>query len=151
RLPPVILPGVSGGTSVQRASAHEPLPTPPARRFLTEQDALEEVRGGSVPMAGATDIRDVTMANVLATVAGRNPQVAFATQRYAEAYARLVAARVLWLPSINAGVGWNNHAGPLQASDGVVSQVARGSLTAGLGVQTIGAGSPVVPGLFANF
>jgi outer membrane protein TolC len=91
------------------------------------------------------------MANVLATVAGRNPQVGFATQRYAEAYARLIAARALWLPQINAGVGWNDHAGPLQASDGLVNEVARSSLTAGLGVQTIGAGSPVVPGLFANF
>ncbi len=91
------------------------------------------------------------MANVLASVAGRNPQVGFATQRYAEAYARLVAARALWLPQINAGIGWNNHSGTLQASDGVVSEVARSSLTAGLGVQTIGAGSPVVPGLFANF
>lgn len=152
RLPPVPWPtGTSSATSVLRASAHEPLPMPAARRFLTEQDSLEEVRGGHVPMAGATDVRDVTMANVLATVSGRNPQVAFATQRYAEAYARLIAARVLWLPSINAGVGWNNHAGPVQASDGLVSQAARSSLTAGLGVQTIGAGSPVVPGLFANF
>ena len=34
---------------------------------------------------------------------------------------------------------------------GSSSQAARSSLTAGLGVQTIGAGSPVVPGLFANF
>ncbi|MGD9645093.1 MAG: TolC family protein [Pirellulales bacterium] len=91
------------------------------------------------------------MANVLATVAGRNPEVGFANQRYAEAYARLLAARVLWLPQINAGLGWNNHAGPLQASNGDVSQVNRSSLTTGLGVQTIGAGSPVVPGLFANF
>ncbi len=91
------------------------------------------------------------MANILASVAGRNPEVGFATQRYAEAYARLIAARVLWLPQINAGVGWNNHAGPLQASDGQVNEVSRSSLTAGLGVQTIGAGSPVVPGLFANF
>jgi outer membrane protein TolC len=152
RLPPVrVQVDVSPATSIQRTSAQEPLPAPPVRNFLTEQDALEEVRGGLVPMAGAIDVRDVTMANVLATVAGRNPQVAFATQRYAEAYARLIAARVLWLPSINAGVGWNNHAGPVQASDGLVSQAARSSLTAGLGVQTIGAGSPVVPGLFANF
>jgi len=97
------------------------------------------------------NIREVTMANILASVAGRNPEVAFASQRYAEAYARLIAARVLWLPAINAGVGWNNHAGPVQASDGAVSNAARSSLTAGLGVQTIGAGSPVVPGLFANF
>lgn len=91
------------------------------------------------------------MANILASVAGRNPEVGFASQRYAEAYARLIAARVLWLPQINAGIGWNNHAGPLQASDGDVSPINRSSLTAGLGVQTIGAGSPVVPGLFANF
>jgi outer membrane protein TolC len=97
------------------------------------------------------NVREVTLVNILASVAGRNPEVAFASQRYAEAYARLVAARVLWLPAINAGVGWNNHAGPVQASDGVVSNAARSSLTAGLGVQTIGAGSPVVPGLFANF
>ncbi len=91
------------------------------------------------------------MANILASVAGRNPEVGYASQRYAEAYARLIAARVLWLPAINAGVGWNNHAGPIQATDGTVSSLSRSSLTAGLGVQTIGAGSPVVPGLFANF
>ena len=78
-------------------------------------------------------------------------EVGFATQRYAEAYARLIAARTLWLPSINAGLGWNNHAGTLQASNGTVGEASRSSLTTGLGVQTIGAGSPVVPGLFANF
>ncbi|MFM8892118.1 MAG: TolC family protein [Planctomycetia bacterium] len=91
------------------------------------------------------------MANILASVAGRNPEVGFANQRYAEAYARLIAARALWLPSINAGLGWNNHAGTLQASNGTVGEASRSSLTTGLGVQTIGAGSPVVPGLFANF
>ena len=97
------------------------------------------------------EIRDVTMVNILASVAGRNPEVGFANQRYAEAYARLIAARVLWLPSLNAGIGWNNHAGPLQDTLGNVTNINRSSLTAGLGVQTIGAGSPVVPGLFANF
>jgi outer membrane protein TolC len=107
--------------------------------------------GPSVQAFGPADVRDVTMINILASVSGRNPQVGFATQRYAEAYARLIAARVLWLPSINAGVGWNNHAGPIQDTAGVVRPISRGSLTAGLGVQTIGAGSPVVPGLFANF
>lgn len=103
------------------------------------------------PIPPGVEVRDVTMANILASVAGQNPEVGFAMQRYSEAYARLIAARVLWLPALNAGLGWNNHAGPLQASDGNVSEVSRSSLTAGLGVQTIGAGSPVVPGLFANF
>jgi outer membrane protein TolC len=144
--------------TIQLVSSEEPLP-PPTATSAREPDALmlppeeepELVPAG--PVAAATDlpVREVTMANILASVAGRNPEVGFANQRYAEAYARLVAARALWLPSINAGLGWNNHAGPLQASNGSVSEVSRSSLTTGLGVQTIGAGSPVVPGLFANF
>lgn len=146
RLPPIEKP--RSHHAVRLASAEEPLPLPP---LPGPHSTPEAIAGAPLATFGATDVREVTMANILATVAGRNPQVAFATQRYAEAYARLIAARVLWLPQINAGVGWNNHAGPVQASDGLVNQAARSSLTAGLGVQTIGAGSPVVPGLFANF
>jgi outer membrane protein TolC len=149
--------------SVKFASAQEPLPQPssssrrqphePNEAVPSPQPSVhpEAVSPGGPLLPPNVEVRDVTMANVLASVAGRNPQVGFATQRYAEAYARLIAARVLWLPAINAGVGWNNHAGPVQGSDGVVINAARSSLTAGLGVQTIGAGSPVVPGLFANF
>ena len=62
------------------------------------------------------------MVNILASVSGRNPQVGFATQRYAEAYARLIAARVLWLPSINAGVGWNNHLGQFKTPRGLCAR-----------------------------
>jgi outer membrane protein TolC len=139
-------------------SHEEPLPPPrmeaeeaPAAPTDPPQGDPELVPAGPVVAEADLPVREVTMANVLASVAGRNPEVGFATQRYAEAYARLLAARALWLPSINTGLGWNNHAGPLQASNGSVGEVSRSSLTAGLGVQTIGAGSPVVPGLFANF
>lgn len=143
--------------TVSNNSAIEPLPTTlpqePSAAPLPPNpiDPPEIVSSGSAHSPSSGDVRDITMANILASVAGRNPQVAFATQRYAEAYARLIAARVLWLPSINSGVGWNNHAGPIQNTNGLVQNINRSSLTAGLGVQTIGAGSPVVPGLFANF
>ena len=149
--------------AVQHAAAQEPLPPPatgptpragatlPGAPVVQAVPRPEELPGPTVQGFGPSDVRIVTMANILSSVAGRNPQVSFATQRYAEAYARLIAARALWLPVINAGVGWKNHAGPIQASNGVVEQFPRSSLTAGLGVQTIGAGSPVVPGLFANF
>lgn len=136
-------------SGVRLVSAQEVLPQPIAD--AVPASTPEMLPPGDPLVPPGAEVRDVTMANVLASVAGRNPEVGFATQRYAEAYARLIAARVLWLPAINAGIGWNNHAGPLQASDGLVSEVSRSSLTAGLGVQTIGAGSPVVPGLFANF
>jgi outer membrane protein TolC len=133
---------------IQLVSVEEPLPEPPP---ASPPEAPELVPAGPVVAQAETTVREVTMAHILASVAGRNPEVGFANQRYAEAYAQLIAARTLWLPSINAGLGWNNHAGPLQASDGSVNEVSRSSLTTGLGVQTIGAGSPVVPGLFANF
>mgnify|MGYP003863813469 CR=1 FL=1 len=143
---------------VQLVSKQESLPLPPGAGDQEPAASPVPASGepelvSAVPAMPQPDvqIREVTMANILASVAGRNPEVGFANQRYAEAYAKLIAARVLWLPSINAGLGWNNHAGPLQASNGSVNEVSRSSLTTGLGVQTIGAGSPVVPGLFANF
>jgi outer membrane protein TolC len=143
---------------IQLVSQEEPLPETPAAAesdsaalTLPAPNDPEPVSAEPVVTDPSLPVRDVTMANILASVAGRNPEVGFANQRYAEAYAKLIAARALWLPSINAGLGWNNHAGPLQASNGSVSEVSRSSLTSGLGVQTIGAGSPVVPGLFANF
>lgn len=161
RLPPVPSGAAPAKSEIKLATAHEPLPQSgeaPPRESLAKPEA-DFVEPATAPglLSPETvapqelEVREVTLANILASVAGRNPEVGFATQRYAEAYARLIAARALWLPVINAGVGWNNHSGPLQASDGTVNQVNRSSLTAGLGVQTIGAGSPVVPGLFANF
>lgn len=145
-------------TTIQLVSAEEPLPEPQATTE-DEPESLaappaatsEPMPAGPLVLETELPVREVTLANILTSVAGRNPEVGFATQRYAEAYARLIAARTLWLPSINAGLGWNNHAGPLQASNGTVGEASRSSLTTGLGVQTIGAGSPVVPGLFANF
>jgi outer membrane protein TolC len=135
---------------IQLVSAQEALPRP-SFAIVAPESSPEMLPPADPLVPPGAEVRQVTMANILASVAGRNPEVGFATQRYAEAYARLIAARALWLPAINAGVGWNNHAGPLQASDGIVNNINRSSLTAGLGVQTIGAGSPVVPGLFANF
>jgi outer membrane protein TolC len=150
--------GPDAAAAVRLVSHEEPLP-PPRTPDAADRtgppaptpDDPESIPAGLVVGDASLPVRDVTLANILASVAGRNPEVGFANQRYAEAYAKLIAARALWLPSINAGLGWNNHAGPLQASNGSVSEVSRSSLTTGLGVQTIGAGSPVVPGLFANF
>lgn len=102
-----------------------------------------------VPSDEGTALFDLPQ--LLATVANDNPQVAFAGERYREAYARLEGARALWLPSIRAGASYNLHEGTLQASDGKVGDVNRSALNAGMGVQAVGAGSPVVPGVFANF
>ena len=97
----------------------------------------------------ASGLWDLTQ--VLASVDRNNPRIGIAGERYREAYARLAAARALWLPSIRAGASFNKHEGTLQASNGGVADNSRTALNAGLGVQAIGAGSPIVPGVFANF
>ncbi len=97
------------------------------------------------------DTHDIDLTTALQLVSGQNPQVAFAQERIHEAFAEFEAAKVLWLPSIRAGVSFNRHEGTLQNSNGAILDVNRSSLQTGFGVQAVGAGTPVVPGLAAQF
>jgi outer membrane protein TolC len=130
-------------TALRTESGVVRIAAPPVRRS-------EEV---VTPPPTAIDQRVLTLdfTNALAIAAGQNPQVAFANARIREAYARYDQARIQWLPSVNAGASLNHHEGPLQATDGNVGNISRSSLESGLGVQAVGAGSPVIPGLVANF
>ena len=92
-----------GAHAIKLASAEEVLPEPAVSsrrdaRLPSETggsaESAEAVLPGSESSSEQEIVRDVTMANILASVAGRNPEVGFASQRYAEAYARLIAARV---------------------------------------------------------
>jgi outer membrane protein TolC len=87
----------------------------------------------------------------LAAVSGQNPQVAYANARICESFAQAQAARVLWLPSIHAGLSYDNHSGTLQAENGDVSDLSRSALQAGLGMGAVAADSPRVAGVVANF
>jgi outer membrane protein TolC len=93
----------------------------------------------------------ISFSRALALVSGGNPQIAFADERISEAFAQLRGAKVLWLPSIRAGLSYNKHEGTLQETGGAVLDVSRTALDAGLGVQAVGAGSPAIPGVTANF
>ena len=58
---------------------------------------------------------------------------------------------MLWLPAIRAGVGYINHDGPLQNSDGTITAANRSALEAGLGMYAVGGGAPAIPGISAKF
>jgi outer membrane protein TolC len=77
--------------------------------------------------------------------------VAFANEQIREAFAQLRGARVLWLPSIQAGINYQNHDGPLQNSDGTITVANRSALEAGLGMYAVGGGAPAIPGVSAKF
>ncbi len=115
-------------------------------------DPIDEMRRLSPGLAeGAGNVCELDLSKALGIVSGQNPQIAIAAQRYREAYARLETARVLWLPSIHAGVSYNKHEGTLQGSNGLVFDKSRGALHSGLGVRSVGTGSPPVPGVVAHF
>ncbi len=91
------------------------------------------------------------LTSTLAMVSGQSPVVAHAAARYEEAYARLSAAKVLWVPSIRGGLSYHRHDGNLQNAAGSIMDVNRSSLQGGLGVGAVGAGTTTVPGVVAQF
>ena len=81
----------------------------------------------------------VDLPTVLRLAGADNWSVRLAYERIREAQARRDAAKVLWVPSINAGVGYTKHEGQIQATPGAVVDVSRNSLFVGGGAGTGGA------------
>lgn len=78
-------------------------------------------------------------------LAGANHlQILLASERIREAEAQLDQANVLWIPSVNLGVGYNQHDGRIQDTRGDILDVTRQSLYAG-GGPTLGS-SPLSGG-----
>jgi outer membrane protein TolC len=140
RLPPVerpiemvrfVAPVDKGPSQVVRAVATQPEEVPPQK--------VEEP-GFSIDLPTALRLADAA-----------NLQVAFAREQINVAMARVDAADVLWLPSLRGGASYNRHEGSIQDVRGVQFNTSRGAFYAGAGAGGFGAGSPAVPGVYANF
>ena len=107
-----------------------------------------EVTTGNTNEPGAFAI-DLPTALRLADA--NNLQVAFAREHVNLAMAQVDSANALWLPSVRGGTNYNRHDGAIQQVDGHQIITSRGAYYAGLGAGGFGAGSPTVPGLYANF
>lgn len=94
---------------------------------------------------------DLNLPSALAMIGGQHPVVGFAQWRVQEAYAQLARAEVLWLPSIQTGLGFHRHDGNLQDSNGAIIDVDRNSFQYGLGTGAVGAGTTPNPGIVAQF
>lgn len=93
----------------------------------------------------------LSLGGILFLAETRNPQLSEARERIQEAYARVDRAEALWLPSLRAGLNYNHHEGVIQDVAGQVFETNRSSFYGGLGANAVGAGSPAVPGLVAQF
>lgn len=157
--PAMVAPGAPVRLVAMQDGAESGQSVPVAEPAVTGVE--EVVRPRSVAKAlgqGTEDVGDagvptmqLDLTSTLAMVSGQNPLVAHAAARYREAYARLAGAKVLWVPSIRAGISYHHHDGNLQASDGSIVNVNRSSAQGGLGVGAVGAGTTQVPGVVAQF
>lgn len=120
-------------------SGEEPASSPDERPVLADS---------ADPMSPTQSIDLMT---ALWLTSGVNPQVAFAQARIEESLAQLERAETLWLPSIRGGVNYNHHEGNIQDVVGNVINTSRGSYYTGIGANAVGAGSPLIPGLLAQF
>jgi len=86
----------------------------------------------------------IDLPTVLRLAGADNWGVQLASERVREAQSRLLAARALWLPSLNAGIGYTKHDGRIQATRGSVIDVSRNSFFLGGGAGL--GGSPIAGG-----
>ncbi len=93
----------------------------------------------------------IDLATALEITTGQNPQVSYAREKIRESLAKLDGANALWLPSLRAGANYHKHEGRIQDVAGTIIETSRNSVYNGFGAQTVGAGSPAVPGVLVNF
>lgn len=130
---------------IQLTSAEEPRP----QQTVDELPRPAAIAPDASDPVAATQSIDLTTALLLTS--GENPQVAFAQARIEESLAQLERAEVLWLPSIRGGVNYNKHDGNIQDVAGKIINTDRSSYFTGFGANAVGAGSPLIPGLLAQF
>lgn len=66
----------------------------------------------------------------------KNWNVLLAVEQINEASARQEKAKTMWIPSLNAGIGYTKHDGKIQATDGQIIDISRNSLFVGGGAIT---------------
>ena len=113
--------------------------------------AQEAVVATPEPETAVPAAQSLDLATLLWLVDGQNPQVALARERISEAYAQCARAESLWLPSLRTGLNYNKHEGAIQDVAGRVFNTSRGAMYGGMGASAVGAASPAVPGVWANF
>src|SRR5262249_8819833 len=74
-----------------------------------------------------------------------NPDIAGARQLIREALALQLAARVLAVPTLNAGTNYHGHTGNLQRSSGKILNLSQQALYFGGGARTLAAESVRIP------
>jgi outer membrane protein TolC len=99
------------------------------------------------PAAGSQSVQVIDLAAALKLAGVENPAILLARQRVVEALALRQLAAAQFLPSLNAGLSYDAHTGPLQLANGNILSVNRDSLYLGAGSNAVSAGTVNIPGV----
>jgi outer membrane protein TolC len=153
---------VIGAEIPDRAPEALPAPDRPARRDQEpSRNTLDKPAGNRTPGNGggqsalvppspsilAPNVQPIDLNTALRLAGVQNPDLMIALQRVVEASAFQQLAAAQFLPSINLGMNYDAHTGPLQQSNGNILSVNRTALYVGAGSNAIAAGTVNIPGI----
>ena len=101
----------------------------------------------SPPTLLSADIRPIDLNTALRLAGVQNPQLMIARQRVVEAAAMRQLAAAQFLPSLNLGMNYDSHNGPLQQSNGNILSLNRSAVYVGAGSGAVAAGTVSIPGV----
>lgn len=98
----------------------------------------------------AKAVQVIDLASALKLAGVENREILLARQRVVEALAWRQLAAAQFLPSLNAGLNYDAHTGPLQRSNGSILDVNRDAFYLGAGANAVGGGTVNIPGVVYN-
>ncbi|MEX1230474.1 MAG: TolC family protein [Planctomycetaceae bacterium] len=107
--------------------------SPPLTKLVSAEGEVEEGAADLSATDPSTDSLPIDLPTVLKLAGANNLQIAFAAERVQQTLAQSDAADVLWIPSLRAGLNYNNHSGQIQDTRGDVINVNRNSFFVGGG------------------
>ena len=132
RKPPEALPLQRGERAPSRGSIPPSIPPPPETILRAEVQPID--LGTALRLAGV-----------------QNPELMLARQRVVEASALQQLAAAQFLPSINFGLNYDLHNGPIQQSNGNILSLNRSALYVGSGANVVAAGTVHIPGVLLSY
>jgi outer membrane protein TolC len=98
-------------------------------------------------MSGSQAVQVIDLASALRLAGVENPEILLARQRVVESLAMRQLAAAQFLPSLNAGLSYDAHTGPVQQANGNIINLNRDALYLGAGSNAVAAGTVNIPGV----
>jgi outer membrane protein TolC len=139
------------------APAQDKKPGPEKKRPGEEELPPPRVTGADLEASPWRDsilspvVETIDLAAALRLAGVQNPAILQAREQVVTAVIERQLAAAVFLPSLNAGLNYDAHTGPLQQSNGNILKVNRSALYVGAGANAVAAGSVNIPGVVFNY